>query len=65
MPLEVLMDGRCESESFDRLVPQTDATLQYDKFNQLRLRNKVSSVGVDDFGDRDAVLEHLRHHTVG
>ncbi|KAG8713591.1 hypothetical protein FRC11_011684, partial [Ceratobasidium sp. 423] len=43
VPLEVLLDRRCESNDFDRLVPQTDATLQYDKFNRLRLRNKVTS----------------------
>jgi hypothetical protein len=42
--LEVLIDFRCESGDFDRLVPQTDATFHYDKFNRLRLRNSVTSV---------------------
>uniref|UniRef100_A0A0W0FJY9 Uncharacterized protein n=1 Tax=Moniliophthora roreri TaxID=221103 RepID=A0A0W0FJY9_MONRR len=44
VPLEVLIDLRCESEEFERLVPQTDATFHYDKFNRLRLRNNVTSV---------------------
>ncbi|XP_006460255.1 hypothetical protein AGABI2DRAFT_117215 [Agaricus bisporus var. bisporus H97] len=44
VPLEVLIDRRCESDEFERLVPQTDATFHYDKFNRLRLRNEVTSV---------------------
>ncbi|KAF7331891.1 hypothetical protein MKEN_00069400 [Mycena kentingensis (nom. inval.)] len=44
VPLEVLIDFRCESKDFERLVPQTDATFHYDKFNRLRLRNNVTSV---------------------
>jgi hypothetical protein len=43
VPLEVLIDFRCESEDFDRLVPPTDATFHYDRFNRLRLRNIVNS----------------------
>ena len=35
---------RADNSDFDRLVPQTDATFQYDKFNRLRLRNEVTSV---------------------
>jgi hypothetical protein len=31
LPLEVLVDLRCESQDFDRIVPQTDASFQYDK----------------------------------
>lgn len=41
VPLEVLIDFRCESNEFDRLVPQTNATFHYDKFNPLRLRNNL------------------------
>ncbi|KAI0719613.1 golgi-body localization protein domain-containing protein [Cerioporus squamosus] len=44
VPLEVLIDLRADNSDFDRLVPQTDATFQYDKFNRLRLRNEVTSV---------------------
>ncbi|KAI0638130.1 golgi-body localization protein domain-containing protein [Trametes polyzona] len=44
VPLEVLIDLRADNSDFDRLVPQTDATFQYDKFNRLRLRNDVTSV---------------------
>lgn len=43
VPLEVLVDLRCESDEFERLVPQTDATFHYDKFNRLRLRNQVTT----------------------
>ncbi|KAG5639269.1 hypothetical protein H0H81_004930 [Sphagnurus paluster] len=42
VPLEVLIDLRCESNAFDQLVPQTDATFHYDKFNRLRLRNNIT-----------------------
>jgi hypothetical protein len=44
VPMEVLVDFRCESDDFDRLVPQTDATFHYDKFNRIRLQNTVTSV---------------------
>lgn len=43
VPLEVLIDYRCESDSFDRIVPQTNANCLYDRFNRLRLRNNVAS----------------------
>lgn len=43
VPLEVLIDLRCESDEFECLVPQTDAKFHYDKFNRLRLCNQVSS----------------------
>ncbi|KDR83645.1 hypothetical protein GALMADRAFT_235956 [Galerina marginata CBS 339.88] len=44
VPLEVLIDLRCESDAFERLVPQTEATFHYDKFNRLRLRNNITSI---------------------
>lgn len=68
LPLEVLIDFRCETSDFDRLVPQTDATFHYDKFNRLRLRNNVTSVGVvrehgaDDRGHTQT--SHLQDQTV-
>ncbi|KAH9943489.1 golgi-body localization protein domain-containing protein [Epithele typhae] len=43
VPLEVLIDLRADNSDFDRLVPQTDAAFQYDKFNRLRLRNDITS----------------------
>ncbi|KAJ1308412.1 hypothetical protein OPQ81_004117 [Rhizoctonia solani] len=58
VPLEVLLDRRCESNDFDRLVPQTDATLQYDKFNRLRLRNKVTSA-TDASAEESDINNHL------
>ncbi|KAJ6515787.1 golgi-body localization protein domain-containing protein [Mycena sanguinolenta] len=56
VPLEVLIDFRCESNDFERLVPQTEATFHYDKFNRLRLRNNVTSVV------RSAEKTGLGHH---
>ena len=44
VPLGVLIDYRWESSDFNRLVPQTDATFHYDKFNRLRLRNNITPV---------------------
>ena len=44
VPLEVLVDLHTESPDFDRVVPQTNATFRYDKFNRLRLRNHTTSV---------------------
>lgn len=64
LPLEVFLDLRCESRDFDRLVPQTNATLRYDKFNRLRLRNDVTTVAVSsEDGDMDLV-DHLLHEMV-
>jgi hypothetical protein len=63
VPLEVLVDYRCESNDFERLVPLTDATFEYDKFNRLRLRNKLSAVAVQGPGV-DGVDDHLRNQTV-
>ncbi|KAG8682942.1 hypothetical protein FRC09_016416, partial [Ceratobasidium sp. 395] len=59
VPLEVLLDLRCESNDFDRLVPQTEATLQYDKFNRLRLHNKVTSDTVVPSGEQNS-NDHLQ-----
>ena len=65
VPLEVLIDLRCESNDFDRLVPQTDATFHYDKFNRLRLRNNVTSVERPSTGTSDSRDHHLQDQTVG
>jgi hypothetical protein len=60
VPFEVLVDLRAESEEFDCLVPQTDATFRYDKFNRLRLNN-VASVSMEV---SDGENNHLQHQTV-
>lgn len=44
VPLEVLIDYRCESDAFDRMVPQTNATGHYDRFNRLRLRTNITPI---------------------
>ncbi|KAG2141789.1 golgi-body localization protein domain-containing protein [Suillus bovinus] len=63
VPLEVLIDYRCESDTFDRIVPQTNATCQYDRFNRLRLRNNVTSVtrSVLDNEHRRGKYAHLQN----
>ncbi|KZT74332.1 hypothetical protein DAEQUDRAFT_761200 [Daedalea quercina L-15889] len=62
VPLEVLIDLRAENNAFDRLVPQTDASFQYDKFNRLRLRNDITSVTrTSEDGDRQH--DHLHNQT--
>ncbi|PBK72706.1 hypothetical protein ARMSODRAFT_953107 [Armillaria solidipes] len=64
VPLEVLIDFRCESDEFDRLVPQTDATFHYDKFNRLRLRNNVTSVVTKSSAKRSSMGHtHLQDQT--
>ena len=65
LPLEVLVDFRCESRNFDRLVPQADATFHYDKFNRLRLRNDVTSVARPTLQNPAIVNDnHLQNQTV-
>ncbi|KAF8897633.1 golgi-body localization protein domain-containing protein [Infundibulicybe gibba] len=64
VPLEVLIDLRCESTEFDRIVPQTDATFHYDKFNRLRLSNNATSVVSRGSSDRSAGHnKHLQDQT--
>ncbi|EJD01130.1 uncharacterized protein FOMMEDRAFT_125792 [Fomitiporia mediterranea MF3/22] len=60
VPLEVLIDLRAESSDFDRMMPQTNATFRYDKFNRLRLRNNVTSVVPNS---TDELNSHLQHQT--
>lgn len=59
VPLEVLIDLKCGTNFFDRLVPQTDATLQYDKFNRLRLRSNLNSVTRKSIDSDDQSVNHL------
>ncbi|PFH52812.1 hypothetical protein AMATHDRAFT_139321 [Amanita thiersii Skay4041] len=63
VPLEVLVDLKCESDEFDRLVPQTDAIFHYDKFNKLRLRNNVNAAvnrGSEDGKESMADMYYLQ-----
>ena len=60
VPVEVLVDFRCESNDFDRLVPQTEATIRYDRFNRLRLRGSTNAH--DPFPDLPNI--HLKFQTV-
>ena len=58
LPMEVFVDLRAETNDFVRLVPQTDATFRYDKFNRLRLKNNATSIEVNHANS------HLQHQTV-
>ena len=60
VPVEVLVDFKCESNDFDRLVPQTEATIRYDRFNRLRLRG--STKVLDPFPDPSNI--HLKFQSV-
>jgi hypothetical protein len=57
VPLEILLDDRSESNDFARIVPQTDCQIQYDKFNQLRIRNRMQT---EITASKAATNEHLR-----
>lgn len=66
VPLEVLIDLRCESKAFERLVPQTAATFHYDKFNRLRLNNNIAAnrTKSSSRGSIDSIDSHLQDETV-
>ena len=66
VPLEVLIDLRCESEAFERLVPQTEAIFHYDKFNRLRLRNNTTSAATKPTTQEPGAVSdsHLQDQTV-
>jgi hypothetical protein len=64
VPLEVLIDLRCASNFFDRLVPQTDAMLQYDKFNRLRLHNTATTAMRSSTDSQDESHNHLYSQNV-
>ncbi|PWN35857.1 uncharacterized protein FA14DRAFT_160841 [Meira miltonrushii] len=71
VPLETLIDVKYETSDFDRICPRTDAIVQYDKFNKLRLNDPNHPVaasnsddektGEDDVKDETDHSDHLRH----
>lgn len=61
VPLEILVDYRCEHAGFQRLLPQTEARIHYDKFNRLRLRNEST---IDFVEGATGMNDHLRTRTV-
>lgn len=61
VPLEVLIDLNCESVDFDRIVPQTDAQIHYDKFNHLRLRNNLSALDSTHTKSTAILHDHLQN----
>ncbi|KAG8925646.1 hypothetical protein FRC01_009884 [Tulasnella sp. 417] len=62
VPLEILVDFRCESGDYERLVPQTDAEFSYDKFNRLRLHNEFSNASRQSI-ETNSSDEYMRNQT--
>ncbi|KIO32802.1 hypothetical protein M407DRAFT_18267 [Tulasnella calospora MUT 4182] len=62
VPLEILVDFRCESGDYERLVPQTDAEFSYDKFNRLRLHNEFSNASRQSV-ETNSSDEYMRNQT--
>ncbi|KAI3476897.1 hypothetical protein L1887_61488 [Cichorium endivia] len=61
LPLEALVDMHGQCRDFERIVPHTNASMYYDKFNKLRLSD--SSRSVSTFRkDGKPVQDHLHHH---
>lgn len=64
LPFEIFLDVRCESSEFQRIVPQTHATLRYDSFNKLRLRNNVTTLS-STLKQNQGTMDHLLYEMVG
>ena len=60
VPLEVIVDHHSDHDGFSRLLSRSNGTLQYDKFNRLRVQNGPMS-HVMDASD---VSDHIRNYTV-
>ena len=60
VPLEILLDFRCESRAYERLVPQTDAEIHYDRHNRLRLHGQLG----DENATTGSASELMKHQTV-
>lgn len=54
-----MLDLKSDSPDFDRVIAKTDATLRYDKFNQLRLRNNMCG---EDARIQELGSDHFKHH---
>ncbi|CEH13033.1 Uncharacterized conserved protein [Ceraceosorus bombacis] len=61
VPLETLLDLKYETSDFARVAPSTDASVQYDKFNKLRLNDSAHPVASDPDSPGSAT-DHLIHH---
>ncbi|CDR98696.1 hypothetical protein [Sporisorium scitamineum] len=61
LPLETLVDVHGHARDFERIVPHTNATVYYDKFNKLRLSDSSRSVATFR-KDGKPVQDHLHHH---
>ncbi|KAJ1599133.1 hypothetical protein NDA14_002572 [Ustilago hordei] len=61
LPLEAFVDMHGHTSNFERIVPHTNATMYYDKFNKLRLSDSSRSVATFR-KDGKPVQDHLHHH---
>lgn len=61
LPLEAFVDMHGHTTNFERIVPHTNATMYYDKFNKLRLSDSSRSVATFR-KDGKPVQDHLHHH---
>ncbi|KAJ1023449.1 hypothetical protein NDA16_003066 [Ustilago loliicola] len=61
LPLEAFVDMHGHTSNFERIVPHTNATMYYDKFNKLRLSDSSRSVATFR-NDGKPVQDHLHHH---
>ncbi|SJX62420.1 uncharacterized protein SRS1_13267 [Sporisorium reilianum f. sp. reilianum] len=61
LPLETLVDVHGHARDFERIVPHTNASVYYDKFNKLRLSDSSRSVATFR-KDGKPVQDHLHHH---
>ncbi len=61
LPLESLVDMQGQARDFERIIPHSNATMYYDKFNKLRLSDSTKSVATFR-KDGKPVQDHLHHH---
>ncbi|KAN0066097.1 Protein SABRE [Thecaphora frezii] len=60
VPLETLIDLKYQTNDFDRIVPRTNASVFYDKFNKLRLSDSSKTVASLD-ANGEPKYDHLYH----
>jgi hypothetical protein len=62
LPLEIFLDVRSEARDYDRIILKTDAALESDKFNHLRMPRGLEWPNVND--EMGQPITHLKSHTV-
>lgn len=62
LPLEIFLDVRSEATDYDRIILKTDAAIQVDKFNSLRVPRGLVWPEVND--ELGQPVKHLKLHMV-